>query len=197
MEAIEAVFFDLQSLLIPGGDILSLIKDLFSGGQDAISAGSDGKRILLPEKMSLKELERGFFDRVDLVNGVETTLEALSRKGVVSVLFSLAPIEVVQWFLGRFPFDHGIGGPPFVSQTNVGDDLWGKRASHPGEMIREFLFNRQLGSRQCLAVTGPGEQGHLQGLFERYLILVYSKEVFGKAGRHLYADNLAEVLKFV
>ncbi len=156
------------------------------------------KGISLPDRKSLEKLEIQFFERVKIIQGISATLDDLTRRGVLSILFTSAPVEMVEWFLARFPFDHGIGGLSLLWPGNGGaEDLGGKTRTHSGDRIREFLFNRQLENAQCLAVTVSASERFLQGLFERYLVLVYSKEVFGKAGRHLYADNLAEVLKFV
>lgn len=198
MEQIRAVFFELRGILLSEEDTLSVLGAIHSKDKKETPTRSPEKRIFLPEKVSIAELETEFFKRVELIHGLGTTLEALARRGMVSVLFTPDPVEVVEWFLARFPFDHGIGGFSLGSPVDGGDEThWGTQKLYPEERIREFLVKKGLRKEQCLAVTAPGIHSSMTGLFGRSLVLVFSKEVSGKAGRHLYTDNLAEVLKFV
>jgi len=174
MRKTSAVFFDIECFLELDNELLPAEDEL--------------KDITNREQEKTEVLKQ-----VKLIGEISETMEILRSRDILSVSWSDAAIGRIEGFVERLGCDHFI----CYRGNTSGDSDPGRAMMEGREEIEEFMKSKGLKREDCLAIVSSGKEGILPHIFDRSLVLVFSREVYGKAGRYLYTDKLAEVLKFV
>jgi len=206
----KAVIFDMDGTLIRNTDSVTYLCLLHQVNQkiladinyrelhDEISwIDADYERAKLICGLSLEKIKTHFDHHIQLINGIEETINILKNRGVIKLLVTAGPKQVAEVITNRYGFDDHFGSEyETIDGQFTGRITFHMRDSGKVDCLRNGCKSRRISLKDCAAVGNSSSDIELFKVAGRSIALNADVVTRKLASCSVDTNNLSDILSF-